>query len=145
MINFEHSIVINRPLDEVFSYLADNENETQWQAGLLESKKTSEGAIGVGTTGHDTRKFMGREIVTVWEVTEFESDRMYAFKVIKGPVPFVGAYRFTEDGNGTRVTITAKAEMSGISRLFEPMISRSGKKQYEGDFATLKRVLETRT
>jgi uncharacterized membrane protein len=143
MINFEHSIEINRPVEVVFDYLIHNENEPQWQAGLLESKKTSEGPAGVGMTGRDVRKFMGRESITTWEVTQFEPNRLFAFNVIQGPVPFQGAYTFRVDGNGTRVTITAQAEMSGLSRLFEPLITRMGKQQYEADFVTLKRVLET--
>lgn len=142
MIRFEHSVVINRPLEKVFAFLSVSENETQWQAGLVESKHTSQGPTGVGTTGRDVRKFMGREVVTTWKVTEYEPNKMFAFKVISGPVPFQGAYTFDRVDGGTRVTITAQAEMRGLSRLFEPMIIRSGKRQYENDFTALKKVLE---
>ncbi|MEZ4671000.1 MAG: SRPBCC family protein [Anaerolineae bacterium] len=142
MINFEHSIDIDKPADVVFAFLANPANETQWQAGLLESKLTTDGQVEVGATGRDTRKFMGREVITIWEVTDFEPNKMFGFKVIAGPVPFRGAYTFVPTTTGTRVTITAQAQMNGLSRLFEPIIAYSGKQQYEKDFLTLKKVLE---
>ena len=50
MISTQVSIVINRPLEEVFAYLSDLENNMNWRAGMIEAKKTSAGPIGVGTT-----------------------------------------------------------------------------------------------
>jgi hypothetical protein len=41
MIQIAVSVEIQRPPEAVFLYLADTENETQWQPGLIESKFTS--------------------------------------------------------------------------------------------------------
>ena len=46
MIKIENSTIINRPGDEVFEFLANSENNPQWQSGTQEVKKTSEGPIG---------------------------------------------------------------------------------------------------
>ena len=32
MIKIENSVVINRPVDEVFEFLANSENNPQWQS-----------------------------------------------------------------------------------------------------------------
>lgn len=42
MTKLEYSVVINRPLEEVFKLLSNPENEQQWRTGLLESEITSE-------------------------------------------------------------------------------------------------------
>jgi uncharacterized protein YndB with AHSA1/START domain len=50
MIRIEKSVVINRPLAEVFEYVANFEDYAQWATEVVEAKKTSEGPLGVGTT-----------------------------------------------------------------------------------------------
>jgi polyketide cyclase/dehydrase/lipid transport protein len=136
---FEHSVVIGRPVEEVFAFLARTENETQWQEGLVESRQTSDGPMGVGATGEDVRTSMGRRMVTAWTCTGFEPNRGFEFKVTK-PIPFYAAYRFEEVPGGTRVEI--RAQPTGFSRLLWPLIARLGRKQYETNFAALKKVLE---
>ena len=142
MIHIQQSIVIYQPVTKVFAFLTNAENETQWQAGLIEAKFTSAGPVGVGTTGRDLRQFMGRPIETTWKVTEFERDQKMAFSIVTGPIPFQGSYAFRPVENGTELIFTAWAETKGFSRLFDPLVNWNGKKQYERDLATLKQVLE---
>ena len=47
MVNMEVSIVINRPVGEVFASLADLEKNVMWRSGTVEATKTSTGPIGV--------------------------------------------------------------------------------------------------
>ena len=44
MIKVEQSLVIDRPVDEVFAFVANVEDNAQWQSGVLEVRKTSQGA-----------------------------------------------------------------------------------------------------
>ena len=143
MINMEQSIVINRPCEEVFAFLANPENETQWQAELVDSKFTSNGAVGIGTTGRDLRQFMGRPIETTWEVTEYQPGQKLGFRIIKGPIPFQASYVLEPVKGSTKLIFHAWAKTKGITKLFDPLINRMGQKQYERDLATLKTVLET--
>ena len=50
MIRIEASAVVNRPIEEVFAFVSDMANATQWSAEVVEAKKTSEGPVGAGTT-----------------------------------------------------------------------------------------------
>ena len=70
MINIECSVVINRPIEEVFSFMSNLENNPQWVSGVLETKLTSPGPMAAGSTGTDMRQFLGRRIESTWEVTE---------------------------------------------------------------------------
>ncbi len=60
-MKIETSVVINRPIEDVFNYSTDPGNTPEWQTGLLESRLTSAGPIGVGSTIRDVRMFMGRQ------------------------------------------------------------------------------------
>ena len=50
MARIEINLVINRPVEEVFAFVSNSENLPRWRSTSLEVKKTSEGAIGVGST-----------------------------------------------------------------------------------------------
>ena len=43
-------MVVHRPREEVFGFLADLETWSRWQPGLWESEQTSRGSMDVGTT-----------------------------------------------------------------------------------------------
>lgn len=137
---FNQSVTINRPVADVFAFLVDVENEPKWQKDLTEAKVTSPGPIGIGSTGEDLRTSGRRQIVTKWEVTQFEPNTMLAFKVTK-PVPFTASYQFDSLEGGTKVTVAASP--ARWSFLLWPLFVVAGKKQYTRDFASLKRVLET--
>lgn len=143
MIKLEFNTLIKQPVEKVFAFLANPENEPQWQLDLIEAKLTSADPIGVGATGRDVRKFMGRETVTTWQVAEFERNQKMVFKVISGPMPFEGAYLFETVDGGTKFIYKVQAETSGFSKLFDPLVSRLIKSQGEEQMVALKKALES--
>ena len=52
-IQQEHTVVIDRPIEEVFAFVTDPDNVSLWQSTSLETEQTSEGPVGVGTTFRD--------------------------------------------------------------------------------------------
>src|SRR5258708_40050082 len=81
------SIVINRPVQEVFAFLSNPENSPKWSSGSGEVQITSAGPIGVGTTYRTVRTFLGRRIESEIEATAYEPNRSYATKSKSGPGP----------------------------------------------------------
>jgi len=139
----EHSVVIDRPVEEVFAYVTDANNDALWQSSTLDTEQTSEGAVGVGTTYRSVSKFLGRRIETTLEVTEHEPPRKQCSRVASGPIPAVGCYLFEPaDGGSTRFTQNLAAEVGGFFRLAEPLVARAFRRQLEADMATLKDLLE---
>ncbi len=53
MAKVETSVVVNRPVAEVFQFMSINENALQWQSGLLETRITND-VIGPGRAWIDT-------------------------------------------------------------------------------------------
>jgi hypothetical protein len=56
---FGATVVIDRPIDEVFAFLADGENDTKFSPRVLEITKTTDGPPGVGTVFASTVKDVG--------------------------------------------------------------------------------------
>ena len=142
MVRIEASVVINRPIEEVFAFVSDFEKSPQWMAELVESKQTSEGPVGVGTTLSGVATPLGRRAESTQEVVEYELNRKYAIKSTSGPVTSKDNYTFESVAGGTKVTRVAEAETSGFFRLAEPLAVRMMRRQFKTNFANLKDLLE---
>ncbi len=141
MVNMEVSVVINRPLGEVFAKLTDLENNERWRSGTIQAEKTSAGDVGVGTTYRMVNSAFGRRMEGEAEVTEFEPNRRFVTKNRSG-VPIETERIFEPVEGGTRVTFTVKAELAGFFQLAEPLVAGMGKRRLESDVADLKDLLE---
>jgi len=142
MANYEQSVWINRPVEEVFAFATNPANEPLWNTGMQESEITSEDPLGVGTKVRSVGRVLGRTVETTWEVSEYEVNRRKAVKSTSGPVPFEATSVFESVEGGTKLTFTIQAEAGGIYRVIAPVIIRMGKGQTENSFANLKQLLE---
>jgi uncharacterized protein YndB with AHSA1/START domain len=75
VIRIETIVQIDRPAEEVFAYISNFENNPKWQSGQIEARITSEGPLRVGSTYDQVAKFLGRRIVSTFEVVEYEPGR----------------------------------------------------------------------
>ena len=143
MIKIESSTVINRPVDEVFEFLANSENSPQWQSGTQEVRKTSEGPIGVGTTYTSVNRILGRQIESTIEYTAYEPNKRVAIKATSGPIPFQSETTFEAAAEGrTKVTNSGEGNPGGFFKLAEPIVGRMFQRQVNTDAANLKDLLE---
>lgn len=144
MAGFELSIVISRPIEEVFAVLANLENDVKWRREWVEAKNTSESPLGLGTTFLLVGELLGRRLETVYETIEYEPNRMSAWKAVSGPLPLTFRRTFERIDGGTRVTMRYEAEVRGFFKLVKPLVMSIGKRQLEGDFPKLKELMEAR-
>lgn len=142
MIKVEHSIVIDRPVSEVFAFVTNPANNAKWQDGLVESRMASSEPMGVGAEVIDVRKFLGRDMESKLEVTVFEPNKRFMQKVISGPIPFEIIQTFDPSVNGTKLTMLAHGEPGGFFKLASGMVQKQLENQIQGDAQRLKKVLE---
>jgi uncharacterized membrane protein len=142
MAKVEVGVVINRPIEEVFAFAANIENNAEWQSGVLEAQVTSEGPIGVGTTYRYVTQLLGRRIEADGEIIEYEPNRKYSFESTSGPFPIEGELTCEAAEGGTKVTLAVEADIDGFFKMAEPLVVRTIKKQFEADVGNLKELLE---
>lgn len=142
MPSAQNSVTINRPVGEVFEFLADGENEKQWRPGVQEMRREG-GAPGVGTIYRQRVSGpMGRTLDADVEITAFEPDRLIAFHATAGPVRPQGSYALEAAGEGaTRVTFSLDADLSGAMKLMKGKVQKTMDAEV-GTLENLKRVLE---
>ena len=143
-IKQEHSVVIDRPIEEVFAFVTNPNNDSLWQAWTLETEQTSEGPLDVGSTLRSTAKMLGRRIEVTMEVTENDPPHRQCVRITSGPIPATGCYQLEPaEGGSTRFRQTFEGEVGGFFRLAEPVMGRVISRQTEADMATLKDLLES--
>ncbi len=95
-IRVEHSVTIERPVEDVFAFAADPNNNPLWQSITLETQPLSE--VEVGTASNNVSKFLGRRIETTLEIVENDLPRRQCVRVTSGPIPASGCYVFEPAG-----------------------------------------------
>ena len=144
MIKLAHSVIINRPVEEVFEFVIDPQNEPLWISGTLEAVQISEGPLDVGAKVRARSRFLDQNVDTIWVVTEYERNRRRGAKVISGTMSseFIESYETVE--GGTRISATGQIEVSGLLKLAEPLVARLARRQQENNFANLKSLMEAK-
>ena len=141
MIHVEKSVLINKPVAEVFAFVSDSDNTTKWQGGV--EAILPEGPPNVvGSKYTEVRKFMGQEMKSTLEITAFEQNAKWAAKVIKGPVPYEVTATFEPSGAGTKMTTRVDGEPKGFFKVAEGMLKGQLEKSLEEDANRLKGILE---
>lgn len=144
MIKVDESIMIQRPVEEVFAFVADQRNAPEWQSGLLEVRRTDDGPLGVGSTHAVVRKFMGRRLEVDNEYVTYEPNIEVTFKSTAGPMPFEFSYLTESTPTGTRLTGKMQMHAAGFIGLAEPLIAASMKREMQAGLGELKDLLENR-
>ena len=144
MVKNELSIIINRPIEEVFAYVSDLKNGPQWQTGLFEVRGLTEGSLGVGSKFASVRKFLGRKLEGVVEIIEYEPNNKMVIKSPSGSVPFEESYLFGSTSEGTQLSTVLELHTSGLMGLADPMIAGSLKREMESNFGDVKDFLESK-
>jgi uncharacterized protein YndB with AHSA1/START domain len=141
---FEATVVIDRPIEDVFAFLADGENDPKFSPRVQEIAKTTDGPPGVGTVYASTVKDAGVKTKRQFELTEFEPPtRIRWTEISKNAVTAPeGGYDLARDGDGTRVTIHNMLEGHGIGKLIAPLALRSARKGADDFGRAIKAAVE---
>jgi uncharacterized protein YndB with AHSA1/START domain len=137
------TVMVDRPVAEVWTYITDPDRAPEWQASAIEVKRESPGPIAVGSRWTEVRKFLGKRIDQTMEVTELEPERAFSLKARSGPVPIEVRHTFSAADGRTRIQVDFKGEPGGFFKLAEPLVVRTAQRQFQGDLDTLKDLLES--
>jgi uncharacterized protein YndB with AHSA1/START domain len=140
MAKYEASVMIDRPVEEVWKFVTDLSKLPKWNTEVLEAKQTSAGPLGVGTTLQTRSSNMVADI----KVIEYEPGRKWTNKFTSGPVKGSIETASAENVEGkTRFTRTADLKFSGVYKLLGPLLTPSLKRAYVASVSNLKRILES--
>jgi uncharacterized protein YndB with AHSA1/START domain len=153
MLKFNIDIMIEKPVEEVFRFVAKGENGSLWNSAVREVKKISEEPVNVGTKYSMIRQLPSGSVENVYEVIEYEENKKLSIKIISGPTPFLYRYSFKPVDHATELSLEAEAEKEGLVEVLgtkariapEFVLSGFVKRGVEENFQTLKSLLESRS
>jgi uncharacterized membrane protein len=143
-MNTKNSIVIDRPIDEVFAYVSNVENMPRWVSGVrkarLLSRKLKAGARFTTEYAEGLRNAR-----IDFSIVEFDPPRRFVAKSERGQFsfPFRGTFEFRSVDDGTEVIsdIDTGGESLGdrlVELLFGPLVRRGVQRRLQEELKALK-------
>jgi len=139
-----HSIEIDRPPEEVFSYVTDPARFAQWQYDVERVRIDGDGPSSVGSRFTTTRRIGRTERTMTQEITEIDPPASWAADGVAGPIrPSANiTVEPLNDSTRSRVTIALDFKGHGIGVLLVPVIRRIAAKGAPTSYQNLKKRLE---
>lgn len=142
MINLDFGTLIDKPIKDVFVFVANPNNMSKWNSVVLGLEQVSPGEVGVGTKFKSTGELMGRRIEGEMQITAYEPDTKCGFQVNAGPMQVNMTLTFKTVGTGTKVSLNAQGNPAGFFKIAEGMLAGRVKTMMEENLARLKAQLE---
>ena len=144
MTRIQHTVTIDRPVQEVWDFLMDTRNDPVWINNVVEVGRGADQPIELGLEIDETFKFLGVRLPMTMKVIEHEPTSRSAIEMISGPVPGRGSYDLEPANGGTRFTMTMETDAHGFFKLAEPVFARMAKRDVTASAENLKDLLEAR-
>ena len=145
MDNFEATVSIDRPIEQVFDFLVDGENDKKFSPRVLEIGKKTDGPIRVGTVYASTVKDFGMKTEREFELDVVERPTRIRWRELsKAPVTVPeGGYDLVAEGTGTKVTLFNELEGRGLGTLIKGFALRAARKSADGMVQSIKATIES--
>jgi uncharacterized membrane protein len=138
VLEFENTIRIDRPVEEIFAFLSDFENIPKWNYYVLEVRQLSESPIGIGTTYHQVRRTDQQD----FRIIEFKPNHTVAVKTLPQSSPsFERRFTLYEEGGTARLRDEWKLD-TGRPALLERLARGGVRSAVAENLAKLKELLE---
>ena len=142
MKQVEVRVWIDRPVESVYTYVADVDRWPEWRSDVAGAELLTEGPMRVGSQARGFAKVLGRPVSIDVEVTAFEPGAVFGYRPIKGPLRTNNRYTFEGQAGGTRVVLTDDIGLTGIFRVLLPLMPVFVRSVYRKNLASLKATLE---
>lgn len=138
--DLESSIWISRPPEDIWEFVYDVSNDTEWRGGVNSAKWVSDPPYGVGSTGLHIIEGIGD---WPWRATAFEEPHVMAWEVTGGRFEGShGAYHIEPEAKGSRFTLETRMKRGVIISLMMIFLKGTIKRQNVTDLEKLKAIME---
>lgn len=141
-VRAELTIAVDRPPEDVFAYLADVSNLTEWQAGVHSAEIEGGGGAAAGARVLESRTLLGKELTTTLEIVDFDPPRLFTLRALDGPALLTVRHELEPSGGGTELRVVVEGEVRHMPGFAAGLMMRGAERQFRRDFERLKRMLE---
>ena len=129
MTHIESTMIVPRPLEEVFAFLNTAESHARFIPNMAEFRQTSPGVFGrVGARAQGVLRYFGlMKIKVPYEIIEHELNRSVAMSGQMGSILFKDGYILRKTGSGTEIKFWLDLLPTGWARLLSPFMGLIGR------------------
>ena len=146
-IKVEQSMIVGLQVEDVFAYVSNVENLTDWVGAVISVKKASPGDIRTGDVVRVTVRILGRWSELTYEIIEYEPYHLITFKSISGIAPGVFSWQFEAfERDRTRISQEVVMQIHNDGRfpgMAESTLAGMASRQIKHDLLILKDLLES--
>ena len=142
MARIEGEIIIGRPVDVVFDYVADQSNEPRYNPQMLRAEKITPGPVGKGTRFRSAMASGRRTVEMLIECIGYDRPALFATTTTMDQADISYMLTFEPGASGTRMRWSGQVRPKGVFRLLCPVITRMGIRQEQRIWASLKEHME---
>lgn len=141
MIGFQNQVEINRPIEDVYSYLADLENVPEWNYAIERTVRTTPGPIRAGTEFRQTRTLPRRSEETI-RLSRMDPPQMLEVSGTLGVFEARLVYALTRAESGTRLVNEVQLTTTGPARIVARLAKTRIERAVAANLNHLKEILE---
>lgn len=142
MIRVISQISIRSGATKTFNFIANPENNPKWQGGMKKCRITTDGALDVGSQYEQEAAFMGKEILTTFEITAYEPGHMIKGESIVSTFPITFQRIVEGDDQQCEVTAIVTGNPAGLMGLLPFLTRWIIKRSIDKDYRSLKLLME---
>ncbi|MEU6882408.1 SRPBCC family protein [Streptomyces sp. NPDC046712] len=142
---FEATTDVDRPIDEVFAFLADGRNDPKFSPRVQRIERVPDAPTGVGTVFRSTVKDAGMKTAREFRITEFDAPRRIRWAEVSKNIVTAseGGYDLEPlPGGGTRVRIFNVLEGHGLGKLLVGFALAAARKDADAFGGRIKAAVE---
>ncbi len=142
MARIHGDILIERPPEAVFDFVADERNEPRFNSKMATSSLESSEPIGEGSRFRATFRSVGRLVPMTVEFTRYDRPHRLGSRSHTRTMLTEGELTFEPDGSGTRLRWSWDVQVRGPLRLADALVARLGDRQERRIWGNLRALLE---
>jgi hypothetical protein len=141
-VRHEMIVVIDRPIEEVWAFMADVFNVPRLRGQTLAIRMTSAGPVGVGSTLQARMTIFGFETRMDAVITEWEAPRVMAFSAKMRPGAATVRQTLEPMGRATKVVRMVELDLRPPFRLIWPILGPMTRRRWDRSTRNLKQLVE---
>ena len=142
MARIESSLLVQKSVEDVFSFLSMRESHLRFIPRMTALKQTSQGEFGrVGATANGMLNYFGIRIPVRYEIIDVKPNHQLAMNGQMGPIAFTDGYVLSKNGAGTEIKFWLELKPTGWTKIFAPFAGLIGKLHAWETLRNLKREI----
>jgi carbon monoxide dehydrogenase subunit G len=141
-VRIRKQIEAQRPVEEVWEYVADFSNAAEWDPGVVEARKLTDGPVREGTEFGLVALFRGKRHRFHYLVTAFDPQRRIVLAGDGERAASVDEIVLEPSGDGTRISYIVDFHLKGLRRPASPLLAPVMSRMGDDALAGLKSVLD---